>query len=68
MLIYLVPANDGTGKRFFHRLHPPYTTAPLPDDFDAITETRDSTTVYDEAANSALDIDYDAITVAPLYA
>ena len=31
-------------------------------------KTRDNTTVYDEAANSALDIDYDAITVAPLYA
>ena len=27
-------------------------------------KTRDNTTVYDEAANSALDIDYDAITVA----
>ncbi|KAH9991260.1 hypothetical protein BJV77DRAFT_1159618 [Russula vinacea] len=66
--IYLVPTNDGTGKRFVRRPHPPPTTAPLPDDFDAITETRDSTTVYDDAANSALDIDYDAITVAPLYA
>jgi hypothetical protein len=66
--IYLVPTNDGTGKRFVRRPHPPPTTAPLPDDFDAITETRDSTTVYDEAADSALDIDYDAITVAPLYA
>ena len=68
MPIYLVPTNDGTGKRFVRRPHPPPTTAPLPDDFDAITETRDSTTVYDDAANSALDIDYDAITVAPLYA
>jgi len=56
---------DGTGKRLIRRPHPPPTTAPLPDDFDAITETRDSTTVYDEAANSALGIDYDAITIAP---
>jgi len=56
---------DGTGKRLIRRPHPPPTTAPLPDDFDAITETRDSTTIYDEAANSALDIDYDAITIAP---
>lgn len=63
-----MPTNDGTGKRFVRRPHPPPTTAPLPDDFDAITETRDSTTVYDEAADSALDIDHDAITVAPLYA
>ncbi|KAH9969803.1 hypothetical protein BC827DRAFT_1262988 [Russula dissimulans] len=63
--LYLVSNMDGTGKRLVRRPHPPPTTAPLPDDFDAITETRDSTTVYDEAANSALDIDYDAITIAP---
>jgi len=63
-----VPNNDGIGKRLIRRPHPPPTTAPLPDDFDAITETRDSTTVYDDAANSALDIDYyDDITVAPIF-
>jgi len=62
-----VPNNDGIGKRFVRRPHPPPTTAPLPDDFDAITETRDSTTVYDEAADSALEIDYDDITVAPIF-
>jgi hypothetical protein len=62
-----VPNNDGIGKRLVRRPHPPPTTAPLPDDFDAITETRDSTTVYDDAANSALDIDYDDITVAPIF-
>jgi len=62
-----VPNNDGIGKRFVRRPHPPPTTAPLPDDFDAITETRDSTTVYDDAANSALEIDYDDITVAPIF-
>ncbi|KAI0297746.1 hypothetical protein BC826DRAFT_153018 [Russula brevipes] len=45
--------------------HPPPTTAPLPDDFDAITETRDSTTIYDDPPDSALDIDYDDMTVAP---
>ncbi|KAI9451386.1 hypothetical protein F5148DRAFT_1333568 [Russula earlei] len=63
--LYLVPTTDGTGKRLVRRPHPPPTTAPLPDDFDAITETRDGTTVYDDAAHSALDIDYDAITIAP---
>jgi hypothetical protein len=62
-----VPNNDGIGKRLVRRPHPPPTSAPLPDDFDAITETRDSTTVYDDAANSALDIDYDDITVAPIF-
>jgi hypothetical protein len=62
-----VPNNDGIGKRLVRRPHPPPTTAPLPDDFDAITETRDSTTVYDDAANSALEIDYDDITVAPIF-
>ena len=62
-----MPNNDGIGKRLVRRPHPPPTTAPLPDDFDAITETRDSTTVYDDAANSALDIDYDDITVAPIF-
>ena len=65
--LYLVPNNDGIGKRLVRRPHPPPTTAPLPDDFDAITETRDSTTVYDDAATSALDIDYDDITVAPIF-
>jgi hypothetical protein len=63
--LYLVPNVEGTGKRLVRRPHPPPTTAPLPDDFDAITETRDGTTVYDDAANSALDIDYDDLTVAP---
>ncbi|KAH9975621.1 hypothetical protein BJV74DRAFT_888784 [Russula compacta] len=64
--LYLVPNIEGTGKRLVRRPHPPPTTAPLPDDFDAITETRDSTTIYDDAPNSALDIDYyDDITVAP---
>jgi hypothetical protein len=63
--LYLVPNAEGTGKRLVRRPHPPPTTAPLPDDFDAITETRDSTTIYDDAANSALDIDYDDLTVAP---
>ena len=62
-----MPNNDGIGKRLVRRPHPPPTTAPLPDDFDAITETRDSTTVYDDAPNSALDIDYDDITVAPIF-
>lgn len=62
-----MPNNDGIGKRLVRRPHPPPTSAPLPDDFDAITETRDSTTVYDDAANSALDIDYDDITVAPIF-
>ncbi|KAI0304257.1 hypothetical protein B0F90DRAFT_1666797 [Multifurca ochricompacta] len=65
--LYLVPNREGTGKRLVRRPHPPPTTAPLPDDFDAITVTRDSTTVYDDVANSALGIDYDAITVAPAY-
>src|SRR6267142_1088675 len=63
--LYLVPNAEGTGKRLVRRPHPPPTTAPLPDDFDAITETRDGTTTYDDAANSALDIDYDDLTVAP---
>lgn len=63
--LYLVPNAEGTGKRLVRRPHPPPTTAPLPDDFDAITETRDGTTIYDDAANSALDIDYDDLTVAP---
>lgn len=62
-----MPNNDGIGKRLVRRPHPPPTSAPLPDDFDAITETRDSTTVYDDAANSALEIDYDDITVAPIF-
>ncbi|KAH9991269.1 hypothetical protein BJV77DRAFT_547647 [Russula vinacea] len=47
MPIYLVPTNDGTGKRFVHCPHPPHTTAPLPDGFNAITKrvtTRPSTT------------------------
>lgn len=65
--LYLVPNNDGIGKRLVRRPHPPPTTAPLPDDFDAITETRDSTTVYDDATNSALEIDYDDVTVAPIF-
>ncbi len=65
--LYLVPNNDGTGKRLVRRPHPPPTTAPLPDDFDAITETRDGTTVYDDATNSALEIDYDDITLAPIF-
>ncbi len=61
--LYLVPNAEGTGKRLVRRPHPPPTTAPLPDDFDAITETRDSTTVYDDAAHSAInDIDYDDLT------
>jgi len=60
-----VPNAEGTGKRLVRRPHPPPTTAPLPDDFDAITETRESTTVYDDATNSALGIDYDDITIAP---
>ncbi len=62
--LYLVPNSEGTGKRLIRRPHPPPTTAPLPDDFDAITVTRDGTTIYDEASNSALGIDYDAVTVA----
>ena len=60
-----MPNAEGTGKRLVRRPHPPPTTAPLPDDFDAITETRDSTTIYDDATNSALGIDYDDITIAP---
>ena len=60
-----MPNVEGTGKRLVRRPHPPPTTAPLPDDFDAITETRDSTTIYDDATNSALGIDYDDITIAP---
>ncbi|KAH9065252.1 hypothetical protein EDB87DRAFT_1043616 [Lactarius vividus] len=62
--LYLVPNSEGTGKRLIRRPHPPPTTAPLPDDFDAITVTRGSTTIYDDAGNSALGIDYDAMTVA----
>lgn len=62
--LYLVPNSEGTGKRLVRRRHPPPTTAPLPDDFDAITDTRDSTTIYNDAGNSALGIDYDALTVA----
>jgi hypothetical protein len=67
--LYLVPNSEGTGKRLVRRPHPPPTTAPLPDDFDAITDTRDGTTVYSDAQNSALAIDYDALTVAatPVY-
>jgi len=65
--LYLVPNNHGTGHRLVRRSHPPPTTAPHPDDFDAITGTRDSTTVYDDAANSALDTDYDDITVPPIF-
>lgn len=60
-----MPNAEGTGKRLVRRPHPPPTSAPLPDDFDAITETRDSTTIYDDATNSALGIDYDDITIAP---
>ena len=60
-----MPNAEGTGKRLVRRPHPPPTTAPLPDDFDAITETRESTTIYDDATNSALGIDYDDITIAP---
>ena len=62
--LYLVPNSGGTGKRLVRRPHPPPTSAPLPDDFDAITVTRDGTTIYDDATNSALGIDYDAMTVA----
>jgi hypothetical protein len=62
--LYLVPNSEGTGKRLVRRPHPPPTTAPLPDDFDAITDTRDGTTVYSDVENSVLDIDYDAVTVA----
>ncbi|KAI0252108.1 hypothetical protein BJV78DRAFT_1204796 [Lactifluus subvellereus] len=67
--LYLVPNSEGTGKRLVRRPHPPPTTAPLPDDFDAITDTRDGTTVYSDAENnSALAIDYDDLTVAaPVY-
>ncbi|KAI0056543.1 hypothetical protein BV25DRAFT_1562483 [Artomyces pyxidatus] len=60
--LYLVPNREGTGKRLVRRPHPPPTTAPLPDDFDAITVTRGGTTVHDPA-DSALDIDYDDMTV-----
>ena len=62
--LYLVPNSEGTGKRLIRRPHPPPTSAPLPDDFDAITDTRDSTTIYDDAGNSNLGIDYDDMTVA----
>jgi hypothetical protein len=62
--LYLVPNIEGTGKRLVRRPHPPPTSAPLPDDFDAITDTRDGTTIYDDATNSAIGIDYDAATVA----
>ncbi|KAH8998396.1 hypothetical protein EDB92DRAFT_2111542 [Lactarius akahatsu] len=62
--LYLVPNSEGTGKRLVRRPHPPPTTAPLPDDFDAITVTRGSTTIYDDPGNSALGIDYDAVTIA----
>jgi hypothetical protein len=62
--LYLVPNSEGTGKRLVRRPHPPPTSAPLPDDFDAITDTRDSTTIYDDPGNSALGIDYDDVTVA----
>ncbi|KAF8271921.1 hypothetical protein EI94DRAFT_1783871 [Lactarius quietus] len=61
--LYLVPNSEGTGKRLVRRPHPPPTSAPLPDDFDAITDTRDGTTIYDDAGNSALGIDYDAMTM-----
>ena len=62
--LYLVPNSEGTGKRLVRRPHPPPTSAPLPDDFDAITTSRDNTTIYDDATNSALSIDYDAMTLA----
>ena len=62
--LYLVPNSEGTGKHLVRRPHPPPTSAPLPDDFDAITDTRDSTTIYDDLGNSALGIDYDVMTVA----
>ena len=52
-----MPNAEGTGKRLVRRPHPPPTTAPLPDDFDAITETRESTTIYDDATSSALGIE-----------
>jgi len=52
---------DGTRKRprAVHRHHRARLAA------DAITEMRDST-VYDEAANSVPDIDYNAITISPV--
>ena len=63
-----MPNSEGTGTRLVRRPHPPPTSAPLPDDFDAITDTRDGTTVYSDAQNSALAIDYDALTIAaPVY-
>ncbi|KAI9464947.1 hypothetical protein BJY52DRAFT_1392799 [Lactarius psammicola] len=62
--LYLVPNSEGTGKRLIRRPHPPPTSAPLPDDFDAITVTRDGTTIYDDPGNSALGINYDALTIA----
>ncbi|KAA1469614.1 hypothetical protein DENSPDRAFT_835250 [Dentipellis sp. KUC8613] len=68
--LYLVPNSEGTGKRLVRRPHPPPTTAPLPDDFDAITVTRGGTTVYDMAewgGGSQPEVDYDAITVEPAY-
>src|SRR5712672_427924 len=52
-------------RRYRLATRPPPTTAPLPDDFNAITKMRDST-VYDESAHSALDIDYNAITISPV--
>ncbi|THH20612.1 hypothetical protein EW146_g813 [Bondarzewia mesenterica] len=66
--LYLVPNIEGTGKRLVRRPHPPPTTAPLPDDFDAITIARAGTTVLgpDEwgmANGSVPEIDYDDVTV-----
>ena len=43
--LYLVPNSGGTGKRLVRHPRPPPTSAPLPDDFDAITFTRDSTAI-----------------------
>ncbi|KAI0051436.1 hypothetical protein FA95DRAFT_276332 [Auriscalpium vulgare] len=41
--LYLVPNSEGTGKRLVRRPHPPPTSAPMPDDFDALTVTRATT-------------------------
>ena len=64
--LYLVPNSEGTGKRLVRRPHPPPTTAPLPDDFDAIT-TRAGTTVFGHndwgVDGSVPDVDYDDMTV-----
>ncbi|KAF8498068.1 hypothetical protein F5888DRAFT_1825708 [Russula emetica] len=65
--LYLVPNNNDIGKWLIRSPHVPPTTAPPPDDLDAIRETRDSMTIYNDAANSVLEIDNDNITITPIF-